>query len=65
MIDADNVNISPWKISNITKYLDNDDWDSLSFNRSRYYDIWALLYGNIRHHCWGYNGMMNCQQIDF
>ena len=63
MIDADNVNISPWKIANITKYLDNDDWDSLSFNRNRYYDIWALLYGNIRHHCWGYNGMGNCQQI--
>lgn len=63
MIDADNVNTSPWKIDNVTKYLDNDEWDSLSFNRSRYYDIWALLYGNIRHHCWGYNSMRSCQQI--
>ena len=60
MIDADNVNTSKWNIEVLYNYIhhDNNKWDALSFNRSNeqfgYYDTWALLYGNIKHHCWGY-----------
>tara|TARA_B100000768_G_C11261283_1_gene368889 strand:- start:741 stop:1574 length:834 start_codon:yes stop_codon:yes gene_type:complete len=57
MIDSDNVNISKWNIDIINNYLnnfDNDDWDCISFNRNNYYDIWALLFDNFRHHCWGF-----------
>lgn len=74
MIDADDVNISKWNIELIRNYIhnDNNNWDALSFNRSNgYYDIWALLYENIRHHCWGYTdnlreiiSYMTCLLVD-
>lgn len=57
MIDTDNVNSYKWNIDIIDKYLnnfDNDNWDCISFNRNYYYDIWALLFDNFYHHCWGY-----------
>ena len=55
VIDADDVNVKSWNIDIIKKYLDKDNWDSISFNRDKYYDIWALLYGDYKHHCWGFN----------
>lgn len=54
MIDADDVNCNEWNIDLIEKYLLIDTWDSLSFNRPNYYDMWALLYGDFKHHCWGF-----------
>lgn len=59
MIDADNVNHFKWNINLILYYLTKDNWDSLSFNRDYYYDIWALSYDNFRYHCWGYNDYSN------
>ncbi len=60
MIDADDVNHKKWDIEVINNYLnnwDNDDWHSITFNRpSNYYDLWALLYDDYYHHCWGYGG---------
>jgi hypothetical protein len=56
-IDCDSVNIMPWNVNLIHSYLnnfDNDDWDSISFNRPDFYDIWALLFDNYKHHCWGF-----------
>ena len=57
MIDADNICIAPWDTKLLNNYLhnvDNDDWDCLSFNRDKYYDIWALLFDDFKHHCWGF-----------
>jgi len=57
MIDCDDVGASKWNIDIINKYLnnfDNDNWDCISFNKNNYYDIWALLYGDFKHHCWGF-----------
>lgn len=54
MIDADDVNIKKWDIELIKKYLNNNEWDALSFNKEGYYDIWALMYNNYKHHCWGF-----------
>jgi glycosyltransferase involved in cell wall biosynthesis len=54
MVDADDVNQSPWNLTLIQYYLTQHDWDSLSFARSSYYDIWALMYPPFRHHCWGF-----------
>lgn len=54
MIDADDVNIQPWNIDIIRYYLGTEDWDSLSFNRPDYYDIWALLYNNYKQHCYAF-----------
>ena len=69
VIDADNVNTSPWNLSIVQHYLTDDRWDSISFNRRPcYYDIWALLYDDYKHHCWGYFGscdpVVSHMQID-
>jgi hypothetical protein len=54
MMDADDINIKKWDTNLIVSYLAKDTWDSLSFNREDYYDIWALLYEDYKHHCWGF-----------
>jgi len=54
MIDADDVNCASWNLSLVKSYLERDDWDSVSFNRKNYYDIWALMYSPFNHHCWGF-----------
>ena len=54
MIDADDVNVVPWKLELIKGYLKRDDWDVLTFNRNDYYDIWALMYPPFQHHCFGF-----------
>jgi hypothetical protein len=58
MIDADNVCIRTWNVDVLNNYLnnfDNDNWDCISFNNDDYYDIWALMFDNFRHHCWGFS----------
>jgi hypothetical protein len=42
MMDCDNVCASDIKLDVLKKYLYKNSWDSLSFNRPDYYDIWAL-----------------------
>ena len=57
MADCDDINAHSWNIDTIHKYItnyDNDDWDCISFNREGYYDIWALLIDEFKHHCWGF-----------
>lgn len=57
MIDSDDIGAQKWNIDIIDKYLNNfddDNWDCISFNKKPYYDIWALLYDDFYHHCWGY-----------
>lgn len=54
VVDADDVNQEPWNMTLLKYYLTQNDWDSLSFARASYYDIWALMYPPFRHHCWGF-----------
>jgi hypothetical protein len=57
MADCDEINVHSWNVETIHKYIknyDNDDWDCISFNRDGYYDIWALLIDDFKHHCWGF-----------
>jgi hypothetical protein len=45
ILDLDNVCSSPININLLSFYLKKDsEWDALSFNRPKYYDIWALSY---------------------
>ena len=45
MMDTDDVCSKKINIEILRKHLlNNDKWDSLSFNRLDYYDIWALQY---------------------
>jgi hypothetical protein len=53
MMDCDDVNCKNINIDNLKKYLNNDEWDGLSFNSSpKYYDIWGL---SIYPYCFSYN----------
>lgn len=54
MVDADDVNQDPWNITLLRYYLLQHDWDALSFHRTSYYDLWALMYPPFRHPCWGF-----------
>jgi hypothetical protein len=57
MIDCDDACCNPWDLNVLSRVLnnvDNDDWDCISFNRHLYYDMWALMFDNFRHHCWGF-----------
>jgi hypothetical protein len=64
MIDADNENIEKWDIEVIEKYLQDDNWDALSFNRRKfYYDIWALSFDDYKHHCWGFGHSNQCVEV--
>ena len=42
MMDCDNVSSSEINIDVLKSYLHDNRWDSLSFNRKYYYDLWAL-----------------------
>jgi hypothetical protein len=42
MMDFDDVSHTEINIEPIRKCLIREDWDSVSFNRNNYYDIWAL-----------------------
>ena len=42
MMDCDDVCSNTVNIDILKKYLYRNDWDSLSFNKSSYYDTWAL-----------------------
>jgi hypothetical protein len=55
MMDCDEVCATPIKINILSEYLLRNDWDSLSFNRINYYDIWALSFGPFAFSCWHFN----------
>lgn len=58
MMDSDDVCSKPINLNTLKKHLNNNiNWDSLSFNKNDYYDIWALQYEPFVHHCrcFGYN----------
>lgn len=51
MMDSDDVCSKPINLNILEKHLNsNSEWDSLSFNKNYYYDIWALQYGLFVHH---------------
>jgi len=52
MMDCDDVCQQDVKLPILQKYLGRNDWDSLSFNKAPYYDIWAL---SIRPYIFSYN----------
>ena len=57
MMDMDDVCSSTLNINNLKKYIDDDSgWDSLSFNRPNYFDIWALSIDPYLLSCWHFPG---------
>ena len=66
MMDCDDVCASDIKLNIFNKYLNRTDWDALSFNKSPYYDIWALsikpYYFSFRHFKNLDNSVINIQK---
>jgi hypothetical protein len=57
-MDSDDVCSTPINMNVLQLHLDNSsEWDVLTFNKTNYYDIWALQYDNYVHHfrCLSYN----------
>lgn len=55
MMDSDDVCSSPINLDILKKHVQNNNlWDSVSFNKNNYYDIWALQYEPFVHHCRSY-----------
>lgn len=70
MIDCDDKGAGQWNLEVIRNALsDSDDWDCLSFDRSHYYDSWALLFDGFTQHSWGFRprrspGFMRMRKSD-
>jgi hypothetical protein len=55
MMDMDDVCAKPIKLEPLDRVMkETDKWDSCSFNRAGYYDIWALSYPPYIYSCWGW-----------
>jgi len=57
MLDLDNVCSTPIRLPVLQKYLAEDwidRWDTISFNREGYYDIWALSFFPFIYNCWAF-----------
>lgn len=52
MMDMDDVCSGEFHVDVLEKCLHRNDWDSLSFNRRFYYDIWALSIEPLYISCW-------------
>ena len=55
MMDCDDVCSNDVNLNVLNRNLRRNDWDALSFNKSYYYDIWAL---SIRPFVFSYNHFM-------
>jgi hypothetical protein len=66
MIDSDDRGSGKWNLDLISTSLqdDEDDWDCLSFNKGVYYDCWALMFDDFKHHVWGFPKWSDCTGIE-
>jgi hypothetical protein len=56
MIDMDNVCAGAMNLDVFRRAMDRSDrWDSVSFNRYGYYDLWALSIDEYVYSCWGWH----------
>ena len=54
-LDMDNVCSGPMDLDVFKRAMNREDqWDSVSFNRPGYYDIWALSIDKYVYSCWGW-----------
>lgn len=64
MIDMDNVCSGPMDIDVLKRAMAKTDrWDNISFNRTGYYDIWALSIDSFIYSCWGWYNPLNAVDI--
>lgn len=60
MMDLDDICATPIQIEHFKNIFKNTVWDSVSFNRKKYYDIWALRYPPFVKNCWNFARREQC-----
>ena len=60
MMDLDDVCASPMSMDTFTTIFKNKEWDSVSFNRASYYDMWALRYPYFTKNPWNFPRQQSC-----
>ena len=66
IIDMDDVSDYDVNMKTLNNVLSRNDWDSISFNRSFYYDIWALSFEPYLFSCWNWtNALKTTEKIRF
>ncbi len=63
MIDMDDVCAGTMNIGALSQFINQDDWDMLSFNRTDYYDIWALSIAPCLFSCWHFQNPRECVEL--
>ena len=64
MMDMDDVCSHYMDYDVITRaFIKSDRWDSVSFNRPGYYDLWALSIDSFIYSCWGWRDPMNVVEV--
>lgn len=64
MLDMDDVCAMPPNMDVIQRALEREaEWDTISFNRPGYYDIWALSIPPFIYSCWGWENPYNAVDI--
>jgi len=64
MMDMDDVCSNYMDLEVITRALiKSDKWDSVSFNRTDYYDLWALSIDSFVYSCWGWHNPTEVVEI--
>jgi hypothetical protein len=59
MLDMDDVCDYDVNMTTLNNVLSRNDWDSISFNRDYYYDIWALSIEPFLFSCWNWSNSNN------
>ena len=60
MMDMDNVCSGTMNLDVLERAMArSDEWDSISFNKGYYYDIWALSVDHFVYICWGWSDPCN------
>ena len=64
MMDFDDVCAGPPNLDVLRRVLQREsEWDSISFNRPGYYDIWALSLSPFLYSAWGWDGAREVVRI--
>ena len=64
MMDFDDVNSKGTLNFDLIKYILPKNWNIITFNRSPYYDIWALQINDYQISCWHFDNSKKVEEDD-
>ena len=64
VLDMDNVCSGNMNMDVLRRAMEKtDEWDSISFHRDGYYDLWALSIDSFIYSCWGWSNAWTAVEI--